>query len=63
MKALADNKLKCAHMMKFLFNRLENILGKGESAGCQHFLLFPKCFRKATSTTVLRIFHMYFILL
>ena len=22
----------------------ENILGKGENAGNQHFLLFPKCF-------------------
>ena len=22
----------------------ENILGKGENAGDQHFLLFPKCF-------------------
>ena len=23
---------------------LKNILGKGENAGYQHFLLFPKCF-------------------
>ena len=23
---------------------LENILGKGENAGNQHFLLYPKCF-------------------
>ena len=23
----------------------ENILGKGENAGYQHFLLFPKCFQ------------------
>ena len=22
----------------------ENIMGKGENAGNQHFLLFPKCF-------------------
>ena len=25
---------------------MENILGKGENAGNQHFLLFPKCFQK-----------------
>ena len=24
---------------------LENIVGKGENAGHQHFLLFPQCFR------------------
>ena len=25
-------------------NSFENIVGKGESAGNQHFLLFPQCF-------------------
>ena len=25
-------------------NPLENIVGKGENAGNQHFLLFPQCF-------------------
>ena len=24
----------------------ENIMGKGENAGNQHFLLFPQCFQK-----------------
>ena len=28
------------------FHRIENIVGKGENAGYQHFLLFPKCSRK-----------------
>ena len=28
-----------------VFNRKENILVKGENAGYQHFLLFPKCFQ------------------
>ena len=28
--------------------RVENIEGKGENAGYQHFLLFPKCFQKAS---------------
>ena len=26
----------------------ENIVGKGENAGYQHFLLFPQCFQKAS---------------
>ena len=28
------------------FGKVENILGKGENAGCQHFLLFQQCFQK-----------------
>ena len=30
------------------FDREENIVGKGENAGFQHFLLFPQCFQKAS---------------
>ena len=29
-----------------LFDRVENIVGKGENAGYQHFLLFQQCFPK-----------------
>ena len=35
-------------MIIFVFNRVENIVGKGENAGDQHFLLFPQCFEKAS---------------
>ena len=28
-------------------DRVENIVGKGENAGYQHFLHFPQCFEKA----------------
>ena len=28
-------------------DRVENIVGKGENAGYQHFLLFPQCFKNA----------------
>ena len=34
-------------MMIFVFDRVENIVGEGENAGYQHFLLFPQCFPKA----------------
>ena len=30
----------------FVMGRVENIIGKGENAGYQHFLLFPQCFQK-----------------
>ena len=45
-KNFADNKLTIAGMMISLLDRVENTVGKGENAGYQHFLLFPKCFPK-----------------
>ena len=30
----------------------ENLVGKGENAGCQHFLLFPQCSLKQISFLV-----------
>ena len=30
-------------------DKVENIVGKGESAGCQYFLFFLQCFQKASS--------------
>ena len=30
----------------FVLGRVENIVGKGENAGYQHFLLFLQCFQK-----------------
>ena len=40
--------------LKFVSERIENILGKGENAGYQHFLLFPKCFHKPHFIWVLK---------
>ena len=34
--------------MTFVMERVENIVGKGENAGYQHFLLFPQFFQKAS---------------
>ena len=47
-KASADDKLGVTEIMGFVFERVENIVGKGENAGYQHFLLFLQCFQKAT---------------
>ena len=37
-----------------VFDRVENIVGKGENAGNQHFLLFPQCFQKASFLGVVK---------
>ena len=43
----AELQNKCdSKEIKFGFGRIEIILGKGENAGYQHFLLFPKRFQK-----------------
>ena len=35
-------------MMIGITDWVENIVGKGENAGNQHFLLFSQCFQKAS---------------
>ena len=49
LKAFADDKLNIATMTISLFDGEENTVGKAENAGCQHFPLFPQCFRKHSS--------------
>ena len=44
----ADNKINVAQMLGSVFDRIENIVGKGENAGYQNFLLYPQCFQKAS---------------
>ena len=46
LKAFADDKIKLAKIKIFVLNSAENIVGKGENAGYQHFLVFPQCFFK-----------------
>ena len=48
LKAFADDKINVTQKLKFAVGRVENIVGKEENAGYQHFLLFPQCFQKAT---------------
>ena len=50
LKAFADEKLKVAKIMIPVFDSVENNVGKGENAGYQHFLLFPQCFQKLSSS-------------
>ena len=55
LKAFADDKLNVAKMTIFLFNGEENTVGKGENAGYQHFLHFPRCFPKPSSSGSLNV--------
>ena len=41
---MKDDKIIVAHKLKFVSGSIENIVGKGENAGYQHFLLFPLWF-------------------
>ena len=38
-KPLADDKINVTEKLKFVLGMVENILGKGENAGFQHFVL------------------------
>ena len=50
LKAFVDNKLNVAKMTISLFDRVENTVQKGENTDYQHFLLFPQCFPKSSSS-------------
>ena len=43
LKVFAHDKIN-----KFVLERVKNIVGKGENAGYQHFLLFLQCFQKVS---------------
>ena len=49
LKAFADDKLIGIQNALFVLDKIENIVGKEENAGYQHFLLVLKCFQKAIS--------------
>ena len=55
LKASADDKINVIQKVKLALGRSENIVGKGENAGYQHFLLFPQCFQKATYSQSLKV--------
>ena len=41
-------------MVIYVLDRVENIVGKAENAGYQHFLLFPQCFQKLSFSESLK---------
>ena len=50
LEAFADDILNVVQITICVTDCVENIMGKGENAGYQHFLLFPQCFQKPSFT-------------
>ena len=46
MKAFPDHKINVTEELKFVLERVENIVGKGENAGLPAFSSFPTRFSK-----------------
>ena len=44
LKALEEDKLKEAEILKFVLEKVDNIVGKGQNASNLHFIGFPQCF-------------------
>ena len=44
-KTFTDQKINVSQKLKFLFGRVENIVGNGENAVYQHFLFFHNVFK------------------
>ena len=55
LKAFADDKLNVTQNVNVVFHRIQNIMGKEENAGYQHFFLFPQCFQKAFSSSASKV--------
>ena len=55
LKAFADDKINLNKKLELVLGRVENIVGKGENAGYQHFLLFQQCFQKASLLRSLKV--------
>ena len=54
LKAFAEDKINVTQESKLVLGRVENIVGKGENAGYQHFLLFPTMFSKCLFPRIVR---------
>ena len=53
---MQNTKKNVTERLIFYFGgQIENIVGKGENAGYQHFLLFPQCFQKVPLSDTLKV--------
>ena len=53
-KAFADDELKAIEMARSVLDKIENIWGKEENAGYQHFLPFSTMFSKGSFFRVVK---------
>ena len=54
MKGFADDKIIATQKIELYYGSVENIVGKGENAGYQHFLLCRQCLQKVFYSRVVR---------
>ena len=52
LKAFADDKINVPQNLTFLGGRIENVVGKEENTGYQHFLLFLQCFSRSLKVLI-----------
>ena len=55
LKTLADYKVNETEKLKLVLGRIESIVGKGEDAGNQNFLLFQQYFQKACFSRLIKV--------
>ena len=48
MNIFADNRIISVYKVNHVFDKVENVVEKGENAGYQHFLHFPQRFPKTS---------------
>ena len=53
-RARADEKSNVGLEVEFVLGKVENIAGKRENAGYQHFLLFPQCFQRSVLSVAVK---------
>ena len=46
MESFEDDEIDVNQKSRFALEKVANIVGKGEHAVYQHFLLFPQCFQE-----------------
>ena len=54
-KVFAEGRIDVIHVLKFVLGRVENIVGKGENAGYQHFLRFLECLQTLSFSRLLEV--------
>ena len=54
-RLLQTESKNVTYKQKFFLGLVENIVGKGENAGYQHFLIFPQCFQKFSFSGSLKV--------
>ena len=55
LKAFADDNINATKKLIFVLGMVENIVGKEENVGHQHFLLFLLCFQNAVFSRSFRV--------